>query len=69
LDEKAGKYGTVTEPFVIAVLDLSEYSPGHDGYARALYGTLTDGPRDNAHLARSVMPSRDGSWPAPFNRC
>jgi hypothetical protein len=41
LDQKATGYGEMPVPYLIAVLDLSEYPPHEDDHARALYGTDT----------------------------
>ncbi len=62
LKGKVGKYGTMPQPFVIAVLDLSEYLPDDDACARALYGTLTGWFDVETHREHSPFRAHDGFW-------
>jgi hypothetical protein len=62
LEEKAGRYGSIGQPYVIAVLDLSEYGPHEDDYANALYGTLTGRLDVTTGKEHSPFRASDGFW-------
>lgn len=42
LKGKKRKYGALTHPYLLAVLDLEEYPPHHDDHERTLYGSARD---------------------------
>jgi hypothetical protein len=62
LEEKAGCYGRMTLPYVIAVLDLSEYSPDEDDYGSALYGRSAAWLDLVTRREHSPFRQRDGFW-------
>ena len=62
LDEKAGAYGKLTAPYVIALLDLSEYPPSEEDLSSALYGRSTGWLNSDGQVDRIPFRARDGFW-------